>query len=323
MSGLDNWLSLAERRYKVPRRVLKGLIKVESGGDPNAVSGAGARGLTQFMPGTAKGYGVQFGSSPGAQRSQVLGAAHYLHDLGFSKDPKLALSSYNAGPGNPGAAGDYADKVLAAAGGGPLKISGPTGPAGGTSPEAPQGPSIFGTLASLSRATDPDSIATSNYDFLNQLQMLSGPEKEAAGATGAAMLGTVQPGVAGDMSLLKGHPIDRPGVKTGQGILNFASQVAAQYGHPITLGTGTKHNKYSTSGLVSAHYSGNALDLPAVGKPLIAMGQAALIAAGMDPAEARKQTGGLYNVGNHQIIFNTQEGGDHTNHLHVGLRRRK
>jgi hypothetical protein len=44
----------------------------------------------------------------------------------------------------------------------------------------------------------------------------------------------------------------------------------------------------------------------------------------MDPKKARQQTGGLFNVtrGNkrYQIIFNTQEGGDHTTHLHVGVK---
>jgi hypothetical protein len=32
-----------------------------------------------------------------------------------------------------------------------------------------------------------------------------------------------------------------------------------------------------------------------------------------------RQDGGLYNIGRYQIIFNTHEGGDHTNHLHVGV----
>lgn len=329
-SSINDWMSYAERKYGVPVNVQQGLVKVESGGDPNAQSSAGARGLTQFMPGTAKGYGVQFGSSPGAQRSQILGAAHYLHDLGFSKNPKLALSSYNAGPGNPGAAGNYADKVLAAAGGGPLKIKASPGIGGFGAPTtpsaAPQGPDLYGTLASLSKATDPDSLASSNYDFLQQLQMLSGPEQQSAGAVGAAAQGAAPmlgARVGSNNKLLKGHPLDRPGVPTGHAILNFAGQVASVYGHPITLGTGTAHNQMSTSGLQSAHWTGDALDLPAVGRQLIAMGQSALVAAGADPAWAGKQNGGLYNIGGKQIIFNTQEGGDHTNHLHIGLRRRK
>jgi hypothetical protein len=54
------------------------------------------------------------------------------------------------------------------------------------------------------------------------------------------------------------------------------------------------------------------------------MGQAALQALGMSPGEARRQTGGLFNLNKggkrYQVIFNTQQGGDHTNHLHIGVR---
>jgi hypothetical protein len=55
------------------------------------------------------------------------------------------------------------------------------------------------------------------------------------------------------------------------------------------------------------------------------MGQAALIAAGADPKWAKKQRGGLFNIqtrqGRIQIIFNSQIGGDHSDHLHIGIRR--
>jgi hypothetical protein len=44
------------------------------------------------------------------------------------------------------------------------------------------------------------------------------------------------------------------------------------------------------------------------------LGRAALIAAGMSPAQARKAKGGIYNVRGGQIIFNAT---DHYDHLHV------
>lgn len=105
----------AARKYNVPASLLAGLTEVESGFNPEAVSPADAFGLTQFIPETAQSYGVQPGSSPKAVRSQIEGAARYLQDLGIDADPRNALASYNAGPGNPGAAGDYPEKVLAAA----------------------------------------------------------------------------------------------------------------------------------------------------------------------------------------------------------------
>ena len=69
-------------------------------------------------------------------------------------------------------------------------------------------------------------------------------------------------------------------------------------------------------------WTGDAADIPLRGTALVRAGRAALIAAGMNPRKARAAKGGLYNVGGWQIIFNTQEGGDHTDHLHVGRRRR-
>lgn len=118
-----------------------------------------------------------------------------------------------------------------------------------------------------------------------------------------------------------GSPSDRPGVKTSPYVVNAVRRVAGIYGKPITLGTGTQHSQMTVNGNVSRHWTGEAIDLPASGRQLILMGQAALIDAGMNPREARKQNGGLFNVNGAQIIFNTQEGGDHTDHLHYQPRR--
>lgn len=108
-------------------------------------------------------------------------------------------------------------------------------------------------------------------------------------------------------------------------VLTFASRVAGIAGEPLTIGTGTNHNEYvsGTGGKrQSAHYTGNAVDIPALGAGLTKIGQAALIAAGMNPARARKIKGGLFNIGHWQIIFNINlaQGGNHYNHLHIGWR---
>ena len=129
----------------------------------------------------------------------------------------------------------------------------------------------------------------------------------------------VDTGYAGE---LVGSAIDRPGAATSQDILNYARQVSAYYGQPITLGTGTQHNRMTTSGNVSAHWSGRALDLPSSGDNLIRMGRAALRAAGYQGWQ--NTPGGLYNVGGKQIIFGVNNGaasgGNHLDHLHIGLR---
>lgn len=120
---------------------------------------------------------------------------------------------------------------------------------------------------------------------------------------------------------------DRPGMKTDPEVVDFVRKISEVERQPVTIGTGTNHSRLvsGTADHESAHWTGRAADIPATGNRLIALGQSALIAAGMPEAEARKQKGGLFNINGYQIIFNTvlKHGGDHTNHLHVGLRGAK
>lgn len=115
---------------------------------------------------------------------------------------------------------------------------------------------------------------------------------------------------------------DRPGMPTSPALMSFANNVARVAGSNIAVTTGTNHNQFvKGTSRQSEHWSGNAGDIAASGARLVALGQAALIAAGADPAWARKQTGGLFNINGYQIIFNTNEGGNHFDHLHVGVGR--
>jgi peptidoglycan DL-endopeptidase CwlO len=112
----------AGQRHGVSPNLLAAVAQTESGFNPRAVSGAGARGLMQFMPGTARGLGV----NPMDPASAVDGAARLLsqHMRSFGST-SLALAAYNAGPGAvsryhgvpPYAeTRSYVTKVLAAAG---------------------------------------------------------------------------------------------------------------------------------------------------------------------------------------------------------------
>ena len=76
--------------------LLRAVISVESAFNPRAVSRAGARGLMQLMPQTARRYGVRDSFDP---RQNVHGGARYLRDLveRFDNDLELVVAAYNAG----------------------------------------------------------------------------------------------------------------------------------------------------------------------------------------------------------------------------------
>ena len=86
----------AGSRHGVDPALLAAVAQQESGFDASAVSPAGAQGLMQFMPATARGLGVD----PFDPASAVDGAARYLADLTRQfGSTELGLAAYNAGPG--------------------------------------------------------------------------------------------------------------------------------------------------------------------------------------------------------------------------------
>ena len=87
----------AGTKYGISPKLLAAVAKVESGYNPHAVSGVGARGLMQLMPSTAKGLGVADAFDP---EQAILGGAKLLaHNLREFKSVPLALAAYNAGGG--------------------------------------------------------------------------------------------------------------------------------------------------------------------------------------------------------------------------------
>lgn len=100
---MPNYKLAAERaakKYGIDKRVFLNQINAESGFNPNAGSPAGAKGIAQFMPATAKQYHVNLGD--GRVTDDLEGAARYMRDAlkQTGGDYKKALSIYNSGRAN-------------------------------------------------------------------------------------------------------------------------------------------------------------------------------------------------------------------------------
>ena len=98
---LDSWddeILSASAQYGVPAELIKAVCLAESGMNPRALSPAGARGLMQLMPDTARGLGVK---DPWDPVQNIDGGTRYLRSL-MQRFPQLAhaVAGYNAGPKN-------------------------------------------------------------------------------------------------------------------------------------------------------------------------------------------------------------------------------
>lgn len=88
----------AAKQYDLDPLYLQEMIRAESDFNPRSHSSAGAMGLTQMIPSTAKAMGV---TDPWNPRQSIFGGARYLSQMlkRYKGDYSLALSAYNAGPG--------------------------------------------------------------------------------------------------------------------------------------------------------------------------------------------------------------------------------
>lgn len=91
-------IAAAATKYNLDPKLLHAMIYAESAYNPKAVSSAGAVGMMQLMPATAKRYGVTNRRDPS---QNIDGGAHYMKDLlkMFNSNLKLAVAAYNAGEG--------------------------------------------------------------------------------------------------------------------------------------------------------------------------------------------------------------------------------
>lgn len=94
----DGLIDEAARLYQLPEPFIRAVMRVESDFNPTVVSRAGAMGLMQLMPKTARSMGV---SDPFDARQNILGGTRYLRILAnhFKGDLVLTVAAYNAGEG--------------------------------------------------------------------------------------------------------------------------------------------------------------------------------------------------------------------------------
>jgi soluble lytic murein transglycosylase-like protein len=94
----DGLIGEAAMLYQLPEPFIRAVMRVESDFNPSVVSRAGAMGLMQLMPKTARSMGV---SDPFDARQNILGGARYLRILAnrFKGDLVLTVAAYNAGQG--------------------------------------------------------------------------------------------------------------------------------------------------------------------------------------------------------------------------------
>lgn len=94
--SLSTMIDEAARKYNVDPKLVAAVAEVESGGNQNETSSAGAIGVMQLMPDTAAALGV----NPYDKKSNIEGGAKYLRQMldTFDGDIRKAVAAYNAGP---------------------------------------------------------------------------------------------------------------------------------------------------------------------------------------------------------------------------------
>ena len=97
-SDIDNYIQKYSKEFGIDENLVRGVVKAESGFNPNAKSPVGAMGLMQLMPATAKSMGID---NPYDAEQNIKGGVKYLKGLldRFGGDKEKAVAAYNAGAG--------------------------------------------------------------------------------------------------------------------------------------------------------------------------------------------------------------------------------
>jgi hypothetical protein len=301
----DNYLALyqdAGRTFGLPWTLLAAIGSIETDHGrldaPGVTSGAnhaGAMGPMQFLAGTWRAYGVD-GDDDGDQdvydpRDAIPGAANYLRASGAPGDLHGAIYAYNH-------AEWYVQKVLA-------------------------GMRHYAATASAAASANATGLPVA----------AAGALPAATPAGDCSDLGGITAG-AGDGTFTIAPDANRPGVSLTPAMAAFVSAMATFYDGHLVVSTGTNHAQYTLGGNQSDHWLGNGVDFGMaanggtddgpVGDRIAA---AVFLAAGLprDVALVRARAGGAHTIVSNglriQVIWKSDVGGNHHNHVHVGIGR--
>ena len=259
--------------WNVDPDLLRAVAGGESGGNPTAVSPAGAIGLMQIMPATAQGLGI----NPHDPEQSIYAAAKLLSDgIDQYGDPVAALKNYNAGPNqshwsNPQTAaypgrvagfyqpGSVARDVAAMQGGMSGQANAASDPfADGTSPGAPLTQYAAANTGSMTDAAPsaaappassapPNSSSTGRPDDATLTSMLTGGSatapSAASGSTAGPASSTGAPGRPSDSDMIASMtgaaPSTAANTPSSSGFLGSiatdAGNVASGFGHGVSV----------------------------------------------------------------------------------------
>jgi len=96
-TNINDMIKAKSSQYGVNEKLVRAVVQAESGFNSSSVSGAGAIGLMQLMPSTAKSLGVK---NPYDPEQNIDGGIRYLRDKinSYNGNVKMALAAYNCGP---------------------------------------------------------------------------------------------------------------------------------------------------------------------------------------------------------------------------------
>ena len=351
---IDQLIAQAARKAGVPQALFASLIlNGERSWKGWQTSPAGAFGPSQLMPGTAKGLEQKYGIDTSTRYGNVLGGAYYLAEQlrAFGGNQRKAVAAYNAGPGNVQKYGgvppfsetqNYVKNVMSgvsptsvrASPGGAAAPA--VGPAPGPPPFDPRSPAstqryltkVLGSYGQISKVGVP--LTTPQSGWGQGIAGTIGTNPKLLNKWMSKYMPPIPPAPA--YTDLRGHPTTQT-VQAGDPSGGWAgSQALAADLAMIGVGFGLKvtsekrDTKATASGGVSDHWVGSknayAYDIGGTVSDMDRAAASIMAALGVR-YDGRSELVATTTIGGYryQVLYRTNVGGNHFNHIHIGVKR--